>query len=160
MSNERRSIGNVLAPWPFLVFGLVSVLASAGLWVWLGFPRGLMGGFDLGALAFLAACAPLFNDAAAQMRRVAASNDANRGGLLLISFAVTVVILATVGNELAHKAKPLHVDLVLVIATLALCWIFSNLVYALHYAHLFYKPDADGNDVAGLKFPGTSEPDY
>jgi uncharacterized membrane protein len=48
---------------------------------------------------------------------------------------------------------------VLVIGTLALCWLFSNLVYALHYAHLYYRAGR-GGDAGGLTFPGTDEPDY
>ena len=46
-----------------------------------------------------------------------------------------------------------------IIGTLALCWLFSSLIYALHYAHLFYGDD-QGKDARGLDFPGTKEPDY
>ena len=43
------------------------------------------------------------------------------------------------------------------------CWPGPSptLVYALHYAHLFYTSDDGGKDLAGLIFPGDrSEPDY
>ena len=40
---------------------------------------------------------------------------------------------------------------------LVLAWLFSNTVYALHYAHLAYGDAAKCN---GLSFPGTDEPLY
>jgi uncharacterized membrane protein len=45
-------------------------------------------------------------------------------------------------------------------ATLALSWLFSNTVYALHYAHLFYTDDASGKDSGGIDVPKCDEPDY
>jgi uncharacterized membrane protein len=46
----------------------------------------------------------------------------------------------------------------MIIVTLILAWVFSNTVYAFHYAHLAYsKPDAG---CAGLDFPDTTEPNY
>jgi uncharacterized membrane protein len=36
--------------------------------------------------------------------------------------------------------------------------VFSNTIYALHYAHLAYLMPADG--CCGFEFPGTDEPDY
>jgi len=46
-----------------------------------------------------------------------------------------------------------------VVLTLSFCWLFSTVVYALHYAHLFYTQSSEGKDSAGLHFPGTKEPD-
>jgi uncharacterized membrane protein len=43
---------------------------------------------------------------------------------------------------------------------LVLTWLFSNIVYALHYAHLFYLDGADGGDAGGIDFPGCTTPDY
>ena len=46
----------------------------------------------------------------------------------------------------------------LIITTLVLAWLFSNMVYALHYAHLAYtKPDLG---CSGFDFPGTPQPVY
>ena len=49
---------------------------------------------------------------------------------------------------------------VLIVATLALAWLFSNTVYALHYAHLFYLVDGSGKDGGGIDIPACTEPDY
>jgi uncharacterized membrane protein len=49
----------------------------------------------------------------------------------------------------------------MIIGTLVLSWIFSNWIYSLHYAHLFYtRAPEDGGDTGGLEFPKTPEPDY
>lgn len=48
----------------------------------------------------------------------------------------------------------------LLLVTLALAWLFSNLVYTMHYAHLFYLRGTAGNDRQGLDFPETPEPEY
>jgi uncharacterized membrane protein len=70
------------------------------------------------------------------------------------------VIMVAVGNELSQKGRPKPLDVVLVIGTLCCCWLFSTMVYTLHYAHLFYVRDLTGKDSGGLKFPHTKEPDY
>lgn len=157
---DKRGIGNLVAPWRFLLFAFVLLAGAGTLCPWLGFTRGTLCAFDTGAGVFLISCLSLFNDATAEMRQAATRNDANRGGLLLISTAVTAVILVAVGSELSQKNKPSMLDLVLVVVTLILCWTFSNLVYALHYAHLFYTPDEAGKDSGGLTFPDTKEPNY
>jgi uncharacterized membrane protein len=160
MATVNRSLGNIIAPWPFLVFGLVALVAAAIACPLFGPIRGVMTAFDFASVIFICCIVPLFRYEPVQMRQAALQNDANRGGLLLISASVTIVILIAVASELSHKGKPYPLDVVLVIVTLCLCWIFSNLVYALHYAHLFYIRDQHGQDSGGLKFPETREPDY
>ena len=68
--------------------------------------------------------------------------------------------MVAVGSELAHKGRPNPADVILVVCTLSLSWLFSTLVYALHYAHLFYTRRSQGGDSGGLCFPETEEPDY
>lgn len=122
--------------------------------------RGILGGFDLAALAFVVACAPMFRHEADDMRESAKRNDANRTLILALSAAVTIVILVTISGELMQLGRPATADSVLVISTLVMSWIFSNLVYALHYAHLFYSAGSDGADCGGVEIPKTDEPDY
>src|SRR3546814_5460837 len=64
----------------------------------------LLIGFDLAAIVFLAALAPLLNDDAATMRRTAAANDARRGGLLVLTVMLSLVILVAVGTLIAGKS--------------------------------------------------------
>jgi uncharacterized membrane protein len=125
-----------------------------------GVGRGEMIAFDVAAVTFLLSCAPLFRHSPQEMRRLAKINDANRGILLLLAAVVIGVIMTAVGNELSQKGGPRPGDVLLVISTLSFCWLFSTVVYALHYAHLFYTRSSEGKDSAGLHFPATVEPDY
>jgi uncharacterized membrane protein len=154
----QQRLGRRLAPPRFVLFAVVFAAALAALIPMLGKGRGVMAAFDIAALVFLIAVASLFGQGeAARMRRAASDNDANRALLLAITFGVTAVILVAVHGELSGTNSAATITLV--IATLALAWLFSNMVYALHYAHLYYLRE-DGKDAGGLNFPDTDEPDY
>ena len=134
----KRTLGQRIAPPRFVLFVLVCGIGAALLLPAIGVGRGVMVAFDLGALAFLVSLIPLFGETtAAAMRRSTRANDANRALLLAITAGTTFVILAAVNGELKGKNDALAIALV--IATLVLAWLFSNMVYALHYAHLFYS---------------------
>ena len=153
-------LGKRIAPPRFLLFlAMLAAGVAAGVPT-LGIGRGVMAGFDGAAAVFLLAVAPLLRQGQAeQIRRTAVTNDANRVLLLAITGLLLLVLLVAVHGELKGKNDALAV--VLVIVTLVLAWLFSNVVYALHYAHLFYQPDDDGEgDRGGLEFPKTDEPDY
>ncbi len=158
---QRRAIGNLIAPPRFLLF-----LAVTGLCFWLltpawGLRIGSMLAFDAGALLFLIACLPLLRHKSTHMRRSACRNGANRLLLLALTGAVMLAILAAVASELMQRHAPDTPTLALIVATLALSWTFSNTIYALHYAHLFYLAAPEGEaDAGGLQFPETPEPDY
>jgi len=151
-------IGKSIAPWRFLMF---FALLAAGIAIAvgpMGWSKGVLAGFDVAALAFLGSCIPGFGYDVKKMRKVAEQNDANRLVMLLLSFLMTVVILAAVIAELSQKNALGPWDKGLVAASLVLVWMFANAVYTLHYTHLFYTADDGGKDSAGLKFPGTKEP--
>jgi len=153
--------GKTIAPWRFILFGAVLGIACARLIPLVGWRHGIMAGFDLAALAFLATLPALFNLSADDMRQKAADNDANRAAMLAISIAVNLVLLVTVGAELAYRGGTKPLSILLIVITLLLAWLFANMVYALHYAHIFYLKTAGGHqDRAGLSFPNTKEPGY
>ena len=161
MARTATGIGNRLAPARFVAFVLIALIAIPLGAAALGWQRGVMAGFDVAAAVFLCSCIPLLRRSDPEGIRVAAArNDANRALLLGLTLAVTLVILVAVGAELGSGQKPGMIDSALVIATLILAWLFSNSVYALHYAHLFYSSDEAGNDSGGIDFPGGGEPDY
>jgi len=153
-------LGKRVAPPRFVLFTLVFLGGLAVLIPMLGFSRGAMAAFDIAAATFLLAAGSLLKRGeAADMRRMARANDANRAVLLGITGITMIVILVAVAGEL--KGRNDTVAIVLVITTLVLAWLFSNLVYAFHYAHLFYSPDDDSSgDAGGLGFPKCEQPDY
>lgn len=118
-------------------------------------------GFDLAALLFIALTLGLMRDSSPEfMRAQAARNDTGRGLLLAIAAAISAVVLVMVGTELGQAQRPSGFQVLFAVATLALAWGFANLVYALHYAHLYYDEAAPGEARGGLVFPKTSTPDY
>ncbi len=157
---RAKTIGNRIAPARFLMFlGILTAASATGIYWW-GFERGLLSGFNLASLAFLLSCLPLFKLRTAALRQAAADNDANRWMLLVISFLLTLVVLAAVAAMLATpKGLPL-IDKMMIVATLVLVWFFGNAIYTLHYTHLYYSRDDGGKDSAGVAFPATKEPDF
>jgi uncharacterized membrane protein len=155
----RRSIGNKLAPPRFLAF-LATLLV--------GFPVAFnlmpnwalaaMTAFNVAALLFLLLCVPLLGTREARViREHAQANDANRVLLLVLTGIVVSVLLIAISAEAVGR-NPQPLTKVLIIVTLALAWLFSNTIYAFHYAHLVYnKPDIG---CVGLEFPRTSHPVY
>lgn len=115
--------------------------------------KGFMAGFDLAALIFLALSVPLLTirDPRA-IRRHVGENDANRVMLLVITGVISAAILGTVTMEIFYGSAPGMKTKALIIATLAIAWLFANTVYALHYAHLYYA-EAEG----GLRFADSDD---
>jgi uncharacterized membrane protein len=156
---KPRTIGNRIAPRRFILFVAVLIAASiaAGLWMrnaWLG----VMVGFDVAAFIFLVSCRSVLNTREhASMRRHAAENDANRVGLLIVTGIVVIVLLLAIAAEAVGR-NPEPETKALIIATLILAWLFSNMVYALHYAHMAYSSATSECD--GFDFPGTPKPLY
>jgi len=156
----KLNLGKRIAPPRFIAFLVLLIIGSAILMPSLGLGRGFMAAFDAAAAIFLVSLRPILKDAtAARMRQSAAANDANRTMLLGLTGLVMLAVLVAVAKELHSKSDALAIALV--VATLILAWLFSNTIYALHYAHLYYSDcDGDGNDRGGLDFPNCAEPDY
>ncbi len=148
-----------LFPWRYGMF--LALLALVGpLAVWMPWHEAAMAGFDLAAIAFMISVVPLIDADAASMRRKAQVNDANRGLMLLLTGIVSLVILVAVGVAISQHGGPNGAMIALLLATLLIAWLFSNLVYAMHYAHNFYLSDKSGKDRGGLDFPEEDEPGY
>jgi uncharacterized membrane protein len=159
----KSSIGHRVAPPRFILF-VVALGAATTALILSGLVdtrQAVMIGFDSAAVLFLVACIPLFASHDAQtMRAHAEANDANRTLLLVVTGVVMAAILVAVASEVIGGG-PEPAQKILVIGTLVLAWLFSNTVYALHYAHLCYSPEGERRGGReGLLFPGTGEPDY
>lgn len=162
------NLGNRIAPPRFLAYAVA--LIALAIWCAMQMHGGekdsdkalahFLMGFDAATFLFLASLVPMFGTHdAKRIAEHAARNDANRTVLLIITVAISMVVLGAVTLVVAGGgpgySKPL------VIVTLALAWIFANTVYALHYAHLFYSAGkAKGSYAGGLDIPSTKEPDY
>lgn len=146
-------------PWRYGMF--LALLASAApLALILPWHEATMAGFDIAALAFILSVVPLIDADPDTMRRHAQANDANRELMLLLTAIVSLVVLVAVGMAVSQHGGPSPASVALLLATLLLAWLFSNLVYAMHYAHIFYLPGEEGKDSGGVDFPDTKEPGY
>lgn len=98
-----------------------------------------------------------------QMRRRALLEDEGRIFVLVLVLVASVAVLLAIASQLG-AVKEMHGlrktwHVALAGATLASSWLFTQTLFALHYAHDFYiararhKPD-------GLGFPGTPDPGY
>lgn len=154
------NVGKSIAPPRFIVFAVLLIAGLALAIPRFGFSRGTMMAFDVAAGVFLILISSVLKRSeAAQMRKASQANDANRAVLLLVSVVTSIAVLSAIVNEKLNKADAGVIALVLV--SLVLAWLFSNMIYALHYAHLFYGKDDDGSgDAGGLKFPDDDNPDY
>jgi uncharacterized membrane protein len=156
---NARTVGNMIAPPRFLAFMAALIL---GLPIFVSFfhrwALGGMAAFDAAAILFLISCKPLLETReAAVIRQHAAANDANRHVLLgMTGIVVATLFVAIAAEAIGHNPQPFTKALIL--STLALAWLFSNSVYALHYAHLAYRHPERG--CLGLEFPGTKVPVY
>jgi uncharacterized membrane protein len=165
MDNGGAGLGNRLAPPRFVLFLVLLVAGFFGHWAYAGdqkFADAVAMSFDLAAMVFLLSLIPLVRDADVRtIRRHAKANDANRVLVLIVTTVATLVVMAAIAGELPQASAGDRVAIGKLIVTLTLTWMFANVVYALHYAHLFYSSrPGTGGDAGGLEFPGEDAPDY
>jgi uncharacterized membrane protein len=154
-------MGNKVAPPRFLAFlAIFFVVSGVAVAARLDWRHALMIGFDLAGLAFLASCLTFLAPTTPErMREESERNDANRVLMLVVTSLVMLVVLVTVAAELGSEGSP-RLRSAFVVGTLAIAWLFSNTVFALHYAHYYYGSDDGERHRRGLEFPGNGEPDY
>lgn len=133
--------------------------------------RAVLLGFDAGALVFIVATIRLMRGSETDdMRQRAKANDPDGHVLIAVSMLIVGVVLVAVVVELTGAGGGHGTGLALSGATILLAWVFTNLLFALHYAHRFYAPgddddepsrgDGDKQDTGGLQFPGDEMPVY
>lgn len=145
-------------PWRYALFGGLCLIA-APLSLLMPWQEAFLIGFDAGALAYFLTLPRLFGQDAAGIRKEAARADPEAKMLLLLTAIVLLVIMVSIATVLVEKQDGDNLAVLLCLATLAVAWCFSNMVYTLHYAHLYYS-DRDGGDRKGLQFPQEDKPDY
>lgn len=157
MANKAPT--SAIMPWRYGLFLLLCATAL-GFGLWLPWYQAIMAGFDVAAMGYFATLSPLFRLDAAGIRKQAKPVDADRILLLALTAVIMVTILTAVASELTQKQAPDRFAVVLIITTLGIAWCFSNMIYAIHYAHLFYDDSRGGGDRGGVDFPKSKTPDY
>lgn len=144
------------------------IALAAGVAVFLLLPqdmrietRGLLG-WDMMALVYVASTLRMIAKSSVDTCYArAAYYDEGDWVILLVVIVSASASFATIFSELAMLKTP-HASLFHALAisgaTVALSWTFTHLVFTLHYANIYYRPDDDG--PGGLEFPGDRPPDY
>ena len=143
----------------YLLFLVVLLAASWPAAVLLRPEEAIAAAFDIAALVFILSVIPLWHDGPPpDMRFQSERDDGGQGSLLLLTVGIVSVMLVTVALLLKDKEALGALEIALLVGTLLIAWTFSNLVFAFHYAHVFYSSGAGNRDDGGLDVPGTKEP--
>lgn len=143
-----------------------------GLLVWLVLPlvaaphpgsRALLA-WNAGALLYLALVAHMFGtENPERIRRRALHEDEGRFAILLMVVVAAAAVLLAVGTQLAEVKNLQGTERTLPMAlaglTVVTSWLFTQVLFALHYAHNFYMARLH-KQADPLTFPGTPEPRY
>ena len=130
----------------------------------LGLAFRLLAGWGLAAvvLATFAWAIILGTGGAGETQRHAGTHDPGRravGLLVILTSAISLLATAVILRQ-ARNCPPAVRELfvALCIVAVASAWVLTHTAYALRYAHLYYRDDAEG--VGGLSLPGDAAPAY
>jgi len=116
--------------------------------------------WDTGIMIYLALVfAALAKSDVARIRRRAKLLDEDRRVFLALTACAALASLGAIVAQLSAKEtghQPAY--LALALATIALSWSFTHIIFALHYAHEYYIEARE--ESGGLAFPGKGQPDY
>jgi uncharacterized membrane protein len=149
--------------WSCLVAGLLTALLIPSDWVHPWVTRGIIG-WNVGAVVYLILTARMmFWSSHERMRTRAVSQDDGKFLVLILVVTSAMMCVAAIVAEL-FVVKDLdsdlrHAHMALAALTLVTSWAFTQVTFALHYAHDFYDSESRA-ESGGLDFPGTPTPDY
>jgi uncharacterized membrane protein len=127
----------------------------------------LAASWDMGIIVFLGLTGWVMRKCPPnRMRETVLANDQGRVGILVLVLLATGASLAAIFFLLQTKdasGGPGAPLVSLAVLTIVCSWFFTHVMFALHYAHVFYRDDPStpkADATGGLKFPGDEPPDY
>jgi len=148
--------------WLSFAMGVLVGVFLPEAWADHALTRGLIG-WNAGALLYLVlAFVMMLRATREKMHRRAKLEDEGRYTILTVAGVATVVVLVAIAAQLAlaresHGAtKAGYVALCGL--TVMTAWLFTQTMFALHYAHEQLSSEPD--ESPAFEFPGTDEPDY
>jgi uncharacterized membrane protein len=129
-------------------------------------PLRLASSWDAGVVVYLALTGWVASTSAAdKMRETVLANDQGRRAILALvllaiaaSIAAIFFLLQPEGGRGEHGTQ-----VAVAVLTIACSWLLTHVMFALHYAHRFYRDDpttAEKDATGGLRFPGDESPHY
>ncbi len=144
----------------YMLFLGVLALGVCVFLLFLPSAQAVIAAFDLAVAAFVLSCVPLWHGGNPdEIRRQAGRDDAGQLLLLVLTGLISTAVLVTLAILALGKSELGVWGTTLLVGTLMASWTFANLIYAFHYARLYYSPRGKG-DHEGLDFPGGSKPDF
>jgi uncharacterized membrane protein len=146
------------------VAGAVALLAPEALRI----PVRLAFSWDVGVIAFLALTWRAVQVCPVErMQETVLANDQGRVGVLVLVLLSAAASLAAI-FLLLQKAKGSDaglpaVQVALAVLTIVCSWVLTHVMFALHYAHRFYRDDPqtpEKDATGGLRFPDDTPPHY
>jgi len=143
--------------------GVLTFLLIPHVWVLQGVTRAIIS-WNFGAILYLLlASKMMFWTSDERMRKRALKHDTGRYFVLGLVVVSALVCLLGILFELS-LAKELHDALkfehiALAVLTVVTAWTFTQVMFALHYAHEYYFLIAHGQP-GGIDFPGDAAPTY
>ena len=124
----------------------------------------LLVGWNVGVFLYLLLAAHMmFWSPHERMRRRALQQDEGRMVILALVVAAALMSLGAIVAELAvvrdMRGALRYGHIALTVLTIVSSWVFTQMMFALHYAHDYYANEQRGNP-GGLLFPGGHAPDY
>lgn len=145
----------------YLLFFLVFILSPWMFAKIVPVDEAIICAFDLAAFAFASSLVGLWQNSSPEtIRRHAENDDGGRILRLLISATIVIIVIVTLARLIFNKDALDIWHIILLVETLISSWTFANLVFAIHYAHMYYDVNSNGNDCEGLNFPGDAKPDF
>jgi uncharacterized membrane protein len=120
--------------------------------------------WNVGAILYLVLSARMmFWTTHERMRTRALQHDEGRVIVLIMVVSAALVCIGAIVAELAVvkdlKGEIRYAHIALAALTIITSWAFTQIMFALHYAHAYYVTEVHG-EHGGLDFPGGRPPDY
>ena len=151
---------------PFYI-AVVSGMVALPLVLWLQPPLAIQTTANIFFLVYLTLeFAKIHSLTPAVLKKHAASADEPVWVIFIVTFSAVLVAVGSLFVIVNQGGKPNGVELGLSLASVAFGWLTIHTMAALHYAHLYWRPDApvDSEKIEatkqhkGLEFPGDNEP--
>ncbi len=122
--------------------------------------------WDIGGFVYLFfALRLMLNCGADRIKARAARRDDSRAVILFIILLAICASFAAIGGLIGEAKLPATGQTekiflaLLAVVTIMTSWGVTQVVFAVHYAHDYYRPDG-GGEAGGLRFPECEDPDY
>ncbi len=145
---------------------VIGAMAASALPVWfdMHWITRVIIGWNVGACLYLLLAAQMMFWSSHEKMRIRAMQE-DEGSLVILAFVVTaslmclgaIVVELALAKDLKGMLRYTHISLA--VLTIVSSWAFTQVMFALHYAHDYYVRDARG-EHGGLDFPGEPTPDY